>query len=184
MFLLRHGQSLFNLHFTATRRDPGIEDPELTALGHAQAQAAAAALAKRDISLVIVSPYTRALQTAAPIVAARAVPAVVMHEVGERAAFACDVGSRPEVLATRFPGYEFSHLPEVWWPEPVESEAATIGRANAFRAAMARREDRDRVLLVSHWAFILALTGVSLENGGMLEYDPKTPAPREIIWRH
>ncbi len=42
MFLLRHGQSYFNLHFTRTRVDPGIEDPELTPLGLEQAAAAAA----------------------------------------------------------------------------------------------------------------------------------------------
>ena len=36
MFLLRHGQSYFNLHFTESRIDPGIEDPELTELGLAQ----------------------------------------------------------------------------------------------------------------------------------------------------
>ena len=45
MFLLRHGQSYFNLHFTETRIDPKIEDPELTDLGVAQAHAAAARLA-------------------------------------------------------------------------------------------------------------------------------------------
>jgi len=44
MFLLRHGQSRFNLHFNETRVDPGIEDPELTALGNEQAAAAAAQL--------------------------------------------------------------------------------------------------------------------------------------------
>ena len=33
MFLLRHGQSYFNLHMSRTRVDPGIEDPELTPLG-------------------------------------------------------------------------------------------------------------------------------------------------------
>jgi broad specificity phosphatase PhoE len=30
MILLRHGQSEFNLHFSVTRRDPGIADPKLT----------------------------------------------------------------------------------------------------------------------------------------------------------
>ena len=45
MFLLRHGQSYFNLHFNRTRMDPGIEDPELTPLGVEQAAGAAAALA-------------------------------------------------------------------------------------------------------------------------------------------
>ncbi len=44
MFLLRHGQSYFNLHYTETRVDPGIEDPELTPLGHEQARVAAAGL--------------------------------------------------------------------------------------------------------------------------------------------
>jgi broad specificity phosphatase PhoE len=37
MFLLRHGQSYFNLHFSATRVDPGIGDPGLTPLGLTQA---------------------------------------------------------------------------------------------------------------------------------------------------
>ena len=41
MFLLRHGQSYFNLHMSETRVDPGIEDPELTPLGESQAAAAA-----------------------------------------------------------------------------------------------------------------------------------------------
>ena len=70
MILLRHGQSQFNLHFTATRKDPGIPDPHLTEEGAAQALAAAEALAAEDIRQVVVSPYTRALQTAAPPVSA------------------------------------------------------------------------------------------------------------------
>jgi bisphosphoglycerate-dependent phosphoglycerate mutase len=63
MFLLRHGQSYFNLHFNETRVDPGIEDPELTALGTEQAAAAAAQLAEVALTRIIISPYTRALQT-------------------------------------------------------------------------------------------------------------------------
>ena len=67
MILLRHGQSEFNLHFTATRRDPGINDPKLTELGHQQAEAAAEALAREPIRRILCSPYTRALQTVAPV---------------------------------------------------------------------------------------------------------------------
>src|ERR1700733_1034114 len=67
MFLLRHGQSFFNLYFNSTRIDPGIEDPELTPLGVEQARAAAAALASTPLTRIIVSPYTRALQTAPPL---------------------------------------------------------------------------------------------------------------------
>jgi broad specificity phosphatase PhoE len=183
MLLLRHGQSFFNLHFTETKRDPGIEDPELTPLGHEQAQAAAAALTDRTITRIIVSPYTRALQTAEAILVRHNVPVVVLHEVRERTAFVCDIGSPPATLAARFPGHDFGHLPDVWWADGLESTAATVGRADAFRAMMAERGDEATTLLVSHWGFILALTGVSLNNGEILEYDPRVPAPPEVIWR-
>ena len=66
MILIRHGQSEFNLHFSATRIDPGIPDPKLTPLGEAQAEAAAETLASAGITRIIASPYTRAMQTAAP----------------------------------------------------------------------------------------------------------------------
>jgi glucosyl-3-phosphoglycerate phosphatase len=182
MFLLRHGQSYFNLHFTATRVDPGIEDPELTDLGLAQATAAAAQLAHVKLTRIIISPYTRALQTAEPILALRRASVQIMHEVRERAAFACDVGSPPALLSARFPHHDFAHLPARWWPEPLESQEETVARADAFRSSMAARDDSATTLLVSHWAFILALTGKSVGNGELLEYDPREPAPARIDW--
>jgi len=184
MYLLRHGQSYFNLYFTETRVDPGIEDPELTPLGASQAQAAAEALAGAEVTRIIVSPYTRALQTAEPIRAVHPVPVEIMHEVRERAAFVCDVGSPPEQLAARFPHHDFNHLPRQWWHDGIESTDEILARANAFRAHMAGREDHATTLLVSHWAFILALTGVSVANGQILPYDPDTPPPASIVWSH
>jgi hypothetical protein len=38
-------------------------------------------------------------------------------------------------------------------------------------------------LVVSHWGFILAMTGISVQNGQWLRYDPTQPAPAEIIWK-
>jgi glucosyl-3-phosphoglycerate phosphatase len=183
MFLLRHGQSYFNLHFSETRVDPGIEDPELTPLGHEQAKAAAAELGEVRLTRIIVSPYIRALQTAAAFQATHDVPVQVMQEVRERAAFVCDIGSPPDLLAARFPRHDFSHLSPCWWPEGIESIAEITVRAAAFREMMMIREDSATTLLVSHWAFILALTGVSLANGQSLEYDPHGPVPSEIVWR-
>jgi broad specificity phosphatase PhoE len=171
MFLLRHGQSFFNLHFNATRVDPGIEDPGLTPLGIEQAAVAAARLADTPLTRIIISPYTRALQTAQPIVGVHKVPVTIMHEVREQAAYVCDVGSAPDVLAARFPHHDFAHLPPRWWPDSETSEQ-TGARASAFRALMKARADSATTLLVSHWAFILALTGISLANGELLEYDP------------
>jgi broad specificity phosphatase PhoE len=105
-----------------------------------------------------------------------------MHEVRERAAFACDVGSHPELLAERFPHHDFRDLPLRWWSERVETLEATTERADNFRTLMAKRDDAGTTLLVSHWAFILALTGKSLENGEILEYDPRNGKPKAIDW--
>jgi len=172
MYLLRHGQSYFNLHFSETRVDPGIEDPELTPLGLEQAAIAAMQLADLALTRMIVSPYTRALQTAQPILAIHHVPVKVMSEVREQAAFACDIGSPPDLLAIRFPHHDFAHLAPKWWRGGVETLEETNERANAFRDLMAARDDSVTTLLVGHWAFIRALTGVSLANGEILEFDP------------
>jgi len=183
MLLLRHGQSYFNLHFGASRVDPGIEDPELTPLGHEQAAAAAVALEPYPITRVIVSPYTRALETAEAVHRARRIPLEITHEVRERAAFACDVGRPPEVLAQRFPHHRFSHIPRCWWSEGIESAESIVARADAFRETMRAREDSATTLVVTHWAFILALTGRSLMNGQWLEYDPQEAPPARIDWK-
>jgi len=182
MFLLRHGQSFFNLHFNRTRRDPGIEDPELTPLGIEQARNAAAALAATPLTRIIVSPFTRALQTAEPFLRTHKATMVIMHEVRERAAFSCDVGSAPDLLAEKFPHHDFDHLPRQWWHRGIESVESTMARADAFRAAMAARADSATTLLVSHWAFILALSGRSLENAEVVQYDPAARVPLEIDW--
>jgi len=183
MILLRHGQSEFNLAFTETRRDPGIEDPALTELGHQQAEQAAEALAEAVITRIIVSPYTRALQTAEPFLRRRKVPVTVMHEVRERYFFSCDVGRHPAHLAAAFPHHRFDHLPERWWPEAAETEAEILARAKKFREAMRADAAQETTLLVSHWAFILALSGVSAMNGTVVRYDPFEPAPAAIVWK-
>jgi glucosyl-3-phosphoglycerate phosphatase len=184
MYLLRHGQSYFNLHFNATRTDPGIEDPELTPLGIEQAHAAAEQLADTGLTRVIVSPYTRALQTAEPVLARYKTPVHISQQVRERRVFVCDVGSTTDRLAMRFPHHDFAHLPAQWWPDDSETEEQTIARANLFRASMAARSDHATTLLVSHWAFILALTGHSIGNGELLPYDPSSPAPERIVFAH
>ncbi len=184
MILLRHGQSEFNLHFTATRRDPGIVDPKLTELGHEQARRAAAELGRERIARIIVSPYTRALQTAAPIATALGVPVHVNPIVAERYAFTCDIGSPRNALASAWPDRDFSHIDEIWWPAIEEPAAAIVARAARFRAEMAALPDWADTLVVSHWGFILSMTGTSLPNGAWIRCDPTAPAPAELSWRH
>ncbi len=182
MILLRHGQSEFNVVFTATRRDPGIKDPRLTPLGQAQAEQAANALAHEGIRRIIVSPYTRALQTAAPIARRLGVPVIVNPIVRERYAFTCDVGSPRADLARAWPEHDFAALEEVWWPAAEEPAESVIGRAALFRAEMAGLPDWTDTLVVSHWGFILSLTGTSAANGTWLRCDPTGPAPERVVW--
>ena len=183
MILLRHGQSEFNLHFSATRRDPGIVDPRLTELGHAQAEEAARRLVGEGIEHIIVSPYTRALQTVGPVAAALELPVHVDPIVRERFAFACDIGSPRADLEREWPKHDFSRIENIWWPAEEEPEAAIVDRAGQFRDMLAQRHDWANTLVVSHWGFILSMTGQSVANGQWLRCDPTEPAPKRLIWR-
>jgi broad specificity phosphatase PhoE len=183
MILLRHGQSEFNLHFTETRRDPGIEDPRLTPLGHQQAAIAAEAMASEGIERVLVSPYTRALQTATAVAQRLGLKLQVTPIVRERYAFVCDVGSPRTALEQSWPDHDFSAIEDIWWPTEHERSASVIERAARFRADMIARPDWPHTLVVSHWGFIMALTGQSVQNGQWLRFDPTAPPPDEISWR-
>jgi broad specificity phosphatase PhoE len=183
MILLRHGQSEFNLHFTVTRRDPGIVDAPLTELGHTQAQAAAQELANAGIRRIITSPYTRALQTAAPLAQGLGLPVLVTPLVRERFKFACDIGSPRTELERAWPAHDFSAIEEVWWPDQEEHADAVVDRARQFREDMAELPDWSDTLVVSHWGFILSMTGKSVMNGTWLRCDPTAAAPSEIVWR-
>jgi broad specificity phosphatase PhoE len=183
VILLRHGQSEFNLHFTATKRDPGIPDPKLTELGQQQAEAAVLALAGERITRIIASPYTRALQTAAPIARQRGLPILVNPTVRERYAFSCDIGSPRTELALAFPEVELTHIDEVWWPAIEEPDHGIEGRAALFRAEMSALADWRETLVVSHWGFILAMTGERVMNGEWRRCDPTAPGPGTILWR-
>ena len=183
MILLRHGQSEFNLHFTATRRDPGIVDPALTELGARQAEAAAEAMRAEGVRRIIASPYRRALQTAAPIARALGVAVLVDPTVRERCAFTCDIGTPRTDLARAWPEHDFATLDDVWWPAVEEPAAQVAARAARFRAEMAALPDWAETLVVSHWGFILSLTGTSVANGGWLRCDPAAPPPERVVWR-
>jgi broad specificity phosphatase PhoE len=179
MILLRHGQSEFNLHFTATKRDPGIEDPALTPLGRAQADRAAQALYDHQFRQIFASPYKRALQTAAPIARKLGLPVRIHSGIRERFHFACDIGSPRRSLAEAWPEHDFSHLDEIWWPKETETAESVHARAIAFRNEVRAMPDWTHTLVVSHWAFILALTGVSLENGSWTRFDPHETVPEQ-----
>ena len=187
MILLRHGQSEFNLHFTATRRDPGIVDPRLTELGHSPGgRRGARCLPNSRSRGSSPRPYTRALQTAAPLARALRVPVVVNPIVRERYAFACDIGTPRTELERAWPEHDFSGLDEVWWPSIEEPAEAVQARAALFRAELAALPDWSDTVVVSHWGFILCMTGQSVMNGsGSLRCRPATALRHaaQLVWR-
>lgn len=179
MLLVRHGQSEFNAAFTFTRVDPGIPDPELTEIGRTQAAAAAEALLGHDVTRLVVSPYTRTLQTARIIAERLGVPFSIDPRVRERAAFHCDIGTPPADLARRFPEFDFAGLDHPWWHDHLslgraETEQELAHRAEHFRRDMAAREDWRRVAVITHWGFVRALTGRQAQNGEIIVYDAST----------
>ena len=156
----------------------------LTELGRQQAEQAADVLAGEGVDRIVASPYTRALQTAAPLARRLGLPVTVHPVVRERYAFTCDIGSTRTTLAERFPEHDFSGIAEVWWPAVEEPADSIIARAALFRAEMQALPDWRRTVVVSHWGFILSLTGERIENGAWLRFDPTGPAPADITWRH
>ena len=110
MILLRHGESEFNVVYSATGQDPGIRDPRLTERGHEQAREAAVTLAGQGVTRALASPFTRTLETAAAL----GLPTTIEAAVRERGAFACDVGTPASALMVDWPDHDFSHLDECW----------------------------------------------------------------------
>ncbi len=177
MILVRHGQTEFNRVYAETRRDPGIEDPELTAEGRRQAEAAADALARPwpgrpPVRRLLASPYTRTLQTAAIIAGRLDLPITVEPLVREHASFVCDIGTPRGRLAAAWPGLAFDHLDECWWAPNGEDPAEVEARCAAFRAKARDMPDWPAVAVITHWGIILALTGQRVRNGELVPFDP------------
>jgi broad specificity phosphatase PhoE len=162
--LIRHAESAWNEHFSASRIDVGLHDPPLTGRGIEQALAAAERLRDQGVRRLVTSPYRRTLHTAGIIAEELGLPITVDPIVRERCAFSCDQGSSPSALAQEFPALDFSGLAEIWWGGMIESWPSLEARCATFRAALAAWPDRDEIAVVTHWGFIRGLTGAELHN--------------------
>lgn len=174
MILIRHGQSEFNAHHERTGRDPGIPDPRLTELGRRQVTLSAEKLKSHvhPIRRVLASPYTRAIETAEIIAHALNVPIEIEHSIHEHANYHCDIGTARSVLAERWPALTFDHIDEIWWPNLDETREQVEARCQTFHTRAAALGDWQHVAVVSHWGFILQLTGHSAANAELVPFDP------------
>ena len=179
IYLIRHAQSAFNAVHDPNKPDPMIFDAPITAIGESQAINARDEVKQLNITNVIVSPFTRTLQTAQLIFGNR-LPFQINSEVREQLCNSCDVGSPPDKLTKMFPHLSFDHLDECWWHDgekdhrgiAVEPEDVLMERANAF-AEYTRRESIHSTAIVSHGNFIRALTGIKPQNCEIIKFDPK-----------
>lgn len=177
MILMRHAETVFNVVYGATRRDPGVEDPALTPEGRAQAAAAAATLAAEGVRRIVASPYIRALETAGILAGALGLPVSVDPLVRERAKFVCDVGTPASALRQRWPDFRFEGLDEIWWSDAEEPTGALDARARAFCAAVAELPDWRETAVITHWGVVRSLTGERIGNCEVRRIDPSRIGP-------
>ena len=178
---IRHGESTFNAAWRASSVDPLHFDARLSAVGVEQVQQARRALESVPVELVIVSPLTRALQTAAGLFDGhRHAPRIVVHALmRERVENSCDVGRSPRELAAEFPALDLAHLDDIWWhadgsPDErgicVEPMDAVAMRALQFRSYLRNRPERC-IAVVGHGTFFHHLTGRALANCEVVDVD-------------
>jgi broad specificity phosphatase PhoE len=180
--LIRHGQSTFNEHYSATGQDPLHFDARLTALGESQVEAARARLSRYDYDVVLATPLTRALQTAEGIFGGR-VPIEISPLHREWQMSSCDIGRSTADLIAEFPHLDFGGLADPWWLHdgppcelgfPQETEAHLAERLAAFKAMIGERSEQ-RIAVVGHGDFFSRLIGRHLDNCEMAEWDPNGP---------
>lgn len=181
MILLRHGQSEFNVAYSTTRVDPGIEDPALTAAGEQQAADAGGRLGAIGLRRIVASPYKRTLRTAEIVADALGLRVSVEPLIREHAVFSCDIGTPASELRRRWPSFDFGDLPETWWPGLGESDAEVQARCEHFRQSAAALADWSLLLVVTHWGFIRGLTGEEVANGTTLHFDPVSASTRKVV---
>ncbi len=180
IYLIRHAQSEFNLVYDANKPDPMIYDAPLTGFGKKQAELARANFEDLGITRVMVSPFTRTLQTASIIFGAD-YPLEVHAGVREQLSNSCDVGSDPATLSMAYPHLDFSALDSIWWhrgevdergisPEPHQ---VLLDRSVQFFDSL-KFDDTQTLAIVTHGNFIHAQTDIHPENCEIFKFDLKS----------
>ena len=181
MLCIRHGQSTFNAAWAQSPCDPMLWDARLSPLGREQVREARDAMRRHPVEVVLVSPLTRALETAVGVFDGHpsAPPVHIVPLLRERVENSCDIGRAPADLAAEFPALDFAHLPPVWWhaegaPDErgihLEPENVVRARAAEFRASLRARDERV-IAVVAHGTFLWHLTGKALANCEVTEVE-------------
>jgi len=169
MFFMRHGQSTFNVIMDETGHDPQINDPPLTELGRQQVTKSAERF-KRNVDLIVASPYIRAIETAHVLASVVDAPILIDPLVGEQRLYSCDVGSPVCDLQSRWQTLDFSKVGQgPWWLPFPESRESLAARVRAFKDDWDHHEAAARIMVISHCYFIHAITGAWADNAEIVE---------------
>jgi len=173
---IRHAQSLHNALSAPGQPDPMVRDAALTELGLEQAQRLGAEIgAGQEFDLVVITPFTRAIQTALRAFGQSPAQRVILDLHREHLDSYCDVGRSPEHLGKLFPMFAFDHLDDPWWyvdetsdaPYEREPEEVLIKRVEAFSAWLKARPEQT-IGVVGHGTFLWTLTGHRFQNAERL----------------
>lgn len=159
VLLVRHGEAEHNVNWALHRDTP---DTRLTARGLQQADALSHVSAFAECTLLVVSPLSRAVETASAIFgerpACRTCLCALHSERRSNGSDVCNQGSPPANLAARFPfvrAWEgFDELPDRWWPEAA-SDANNSWRATRLPTFLAwlAAQPQAKVVVVGHGAY-------------------------------
>jgi probable phosphoglycerate mutase len=154
ILLIRHGQSTWN----ADGRWQGQADPPLTALGEAQASAAAAHVPAVDV--VIASDLERAVRTATIIAEQAGAPVRVDERLRE-----IDVGPWTGLTKAEIEHHWPGYIGSSRRPEGAESNATVAARARAALRDLHHAHPGQVVLVVAHSGLMRVLEH-SLDTAG------------------
>ena len=161
LFLIRHGQTPSNVIGALDTLVPG---PGLTALGHEQAAAVGALLAREPIGAVYASSQHRAQQTAAPLAGHRQLDIIVRDGLREVTA------GELEMLTDRPSVHEYLGTCMAWAAGDLdlrmrggENGHEVFGRFDAVIEEIVG-SGHESVALVSHGAMLRAWSGYAVRN--------------------
>lgn len=144
LYLIRHGESTNN----ALPEHQRVEDPHLTSLGQVQAEALGRWATQTRIDVLLVSPFRRTLQTAAPIQRVTRLSPRIWVDLHERGG--CYAGWQPSNFRGR-PGFSHEEILQVypnaliedpidaqgWWrSQPRETDEQAAARAERILARL------------------------------------------------
>lgn len=153
--IIRHGQSLHNIHRGYPHRDPPLTDA-----GHeATKQINLSAVP----DLIVISPMTRTIQTAMNAFPSSigspptGTEVQIWPDLREAHDAICNQGISRADIAAKFPHLDFSECPEEWNHPPHTIETATIRAEKVRRRLQDLSKVYKNIALITHRGFIAFL---------------------------